>query len=302
MRHRCAELLPAAGELDLRARIETFLADTNGDYEHDLPAWKAFRAIACREWSVLGQVVWSNRALEKPARQIFVELIADKDNRRLMMAVEDSRFELSDIVAMRRQELYNRRYLAHDETTSRSPHTRRHRDTASRRNAVGSQYSPRRGSISTLLSVSGFTKAAREPDAKGQVYRSIAIAWLNSRNDPRDMYQAMSIASSLDLNDQVCSLAVRLFTMPGATASYRSRAASYLVNAGSKRHVRLLEKTLTSETVVQTVQIRGRQRRPIRTVSAPRFNFAIWRAGCVDFAHQTGAERLRLPRQLRRRK
>jgi hypothetical protein len=253
VRLRCAELLPAANALDLKARIETFLADTNGDYEHDLPAWKVFRATACREWTFLGQVVCSNRSLEKAAREIFVELIANKDNRRVMMAIEGPRSELADLVSFRRQELYNQRY-PRGETTSRDPTLEDITALLIAESQVGSQYFPRRGSVSFLLSASGFTNAARGTDEKGQVYRAIAIAWLNSRNDPREMYMAMSVASSLELNDQICDLAVRLITMPGLTASYRSRAASNLVSFGNKRHIRLLEKATANMGVVYTVQ------------------------------------------------
>src|SRR4051812_5212558 len=37
VRSRCRELLPKAAAEDLKARLETFLADTEGKYEHDLP-------------------------------------------------------------------------------------------------------------------------------------------------------------------------------------------------------------------------------------------------------------------------
>jgi hypothetical protein len=253
VRRRCAEILPAANALDIKARIETFLADTNGDYEHDLPAWKTFRAIACREWSVFGQVVWSERSRQKAAREIFVELIAKPDNRRLMIATDGSRLELSELATTRRQELYNQRYPRGD-ALSRDPTLEDVAALLFAESLVGSQYLPRRGSVSFLLSASGFYSAARGSDEKGQVYRAIAAAWLASRNDPREMYQAMSIASTLDLNDPLCDLSARLLTMPGVTASYRGRAASNLITYGGKRHVRLLEKSLANAVVVYTVQ------------------------------------------------
>src|SRR6478735_7468077 len=40
VRYRCARLLPKAGADELRARLETFLADTTNKYEHDLPGLK----------------------------------------------------------------------------------------------------------------------------------------------------------------------------------------------------------------------------------------------------------------------
>ena len=78
------------------------------------------------------------------------------------------------------------------------------------------------------MSGSGFLEAARGKDAKGKVYRAIAAAWLDSRNEPREMYMAMGVASGLDLNDQVCKIAARLLAMGGVTQLYRNRAAYYL--------------------------------------------------------------------------
>ena len=43
VRFRCSRLLPKAGADDLKARLDTFLADTEGKYEHDLPGLKQFR-------------------------------------------------------------------------------------------------------------------------------------------------------------------------------------------------------------------------------------------------------------------
>src|SRR5262249_39997780 len=37
VRFRCSRLLPRAGADDLKARLDTFLADTEGKFEHDLP-------------------------------------------------------------------------------------------------------------------------------------------------------------------------------------------------------------------------------------------------------------------------
>jgi hypothetical protein len=43
VRFRCSRLLPKAGADDLRARLDTFLADTEGKYDHDLPGLKQYR-------------------------------------------------------------------------------------------------------------------------------------------------------------------------------------------------------------------------------------------------------------------
>ncbi len=255
VRLRCSQLLPNATVLDIKAQLETFLADTKGQYEHDLPGWKTFRAVVCREWAFCNQVIWTDRSLEKAAREVFAELVAVPANRRLLLAIDGSRLELTELVVARRQELYNERYPRRGEVSSRDPTLEEMAALLFADSRVGSQYLPRRGSINFLMSASGFASAARGTDEKGRVYRAIAVAWLNSRNDPREMAQAMTIASNLDLSDQACALAARLLAMPGVATLPRGRAASNLVTLGNKKHIRLLEKALADTFVVDSVRV-----------------------------------------------
>jgi hypothetical protein len=252
-RFRCAQLLPRATALDVKARLDTFLADKEGKYEHDLPAWETFRAVACREFSCLGHVISFDRPLTAAAREMFAELYAAPGHRRVLTAIDGPRLELIDLVASRRQELYNLRYARGDNEQPRDP---THDEIAMlllAESRVGSQAAPRRLNTSYLLSGSGFTTAVRGTDEKGKVYRAIAIAWLNSRNEPRDMYNAIGIATNLDLTDQACGLAAELLAMPGVTARYRGRAASSLVTTGNKTHIPLLEKVIENPVVVASV-------------------------------------------------
>ncbi len=256
VRSRCAQLLPRATELDLRAKLETFLADTDARYEHDLPAWRAFRRVVCNEWSVGGHTVWSDRAREKAARQVFAEMLVSHANRRLLFAIDGSRLELTELVVGRKLDLYDQRYRRGDDT-AREPTLDEVATLLFADSRVGSQYIPRRGgSVTTfLLSGSGFSAAARAGDEKGKVYRAIAAAWLDSRNEPREMSSAMTLALNLDLPDQAVGLAARLFAMPGTTAMIRGRAAGNLVNYGTKKHIPLLEKALADPFVVASVRV-----------------------------------------------
>jgi hypothetical protein len=253
VRRRCAELLPTATALDIRAKLDTFLADTNGEYEHDLPGWKTFRTVVGSEWSVFGWPVWADRELDRAAREVFAELVAVHANRQLLLAIDGSRVVLADLVVGRRQELYNRRYPRGEQGISRDPTLEEMTLLVFADSRVGSQYFPRRGSVSTLMTGSGFAAAARGTDARGKVYRALARAWLDSRNEPREMSQAMTLAAHLDLPEQACNLAVRLLTMPGVTSYARGRAASTLVDYGTRKHIALLEPATTSTMVVLSV-------------------------------------------------
>lgn len=255
IRFRCAQLLQKATSLDIKARLATFLADTKEQYEHNLPAWKTFRAVACREVKFLGHVIWSDRSLQKVAREMFAELFSAPVHRRLLMAIDGPRLELAELVAARRQEFTSLRFGRGDDgpRPHRDPNLDEMATLLFAESRIGSQFIPRRNNGSYAMSASGFTSAARGADEKGKVYRAIAIAWLNSRNEPRDMSQAIGIATNLDLPDQACGLAAEMLAMPGVTSRYRGRAASALVTNGNKRHIPLLEKAIASTVVVYTV-------------------------------------------------
>jgi hypothetical protein len=259
VRSRCEQLLPAATALDVKARLDTFLADTRGEYRHDLPGWDAFRTIACREWSLLGHVVAADRSTLRAARELFARLYASADHRRFLVALAGPRPELAALVVARRQELYDMRYPRGDEP-ARDPTLDEMLVFLAADSRAGSTQGfgllrGRRGwgADTYLLSGSGFTAAARGSDDKAGVYRAVAAAWLASRTDPRDMDQAIGIATTLDLNDSACELAARLLTAPGVISRYRSRAASRLVTLGDASHIRLLAHGFESTAVVGTV-------------------------------------------------
>ena len=71
IRFRCQRLLPKANALDLRARMDTFLADTEGQFQHDLPGWNQFRTAVGAERRVFGIPVRTDRALAQAADAAF---------------------------------------------------------------------------------------------------------------------------------------------------------------------------------------------------------------------------------------
>ncbi len=255
IRHRCTLLLPHAEAQELQARVETFLADTQGEYEHDLPGWKTFLALVRNDFRLFGYTFPGDRSLDKAAKTVFTGLIANRDNRRLVFAAAQRDFDFCTRVWERRVELYNRKY-------GRIPGVDRREPTLSEITVllfaealVPNVYPARNTSISALLTASGFVAAANRDTDEGRVYRAIATAWLMSRRDPREMYYAMTIAGNLNLPDELCTIAVKLLTTPGALATYRGRAASNLILYGNEKHLPLLEKMLDDTTVVFTLRL-----------------------------------------------
>src|SRR5439155_19187177 len=62
VRGRAARLLPRAEAEELQARLDTFRADTELAYQHDLPGWSQFRVAAGAEWRVLGATPPADKA------------------------------------------------------------------------------------------------------------------------------------------------------------------------------------------------------------------------------------------------
>jgi hypothetical protein len=120
---------------------------------------------------------------------------------------------------------------------------------------VPSRFNPRTASISVLITASGFHTAARGADEKSKVYRAIAMAWLDSRTDPVELSQAMSVASTLGLPDQGCRIALRLISTKGVQPAYRGNAAATLARLGNKSHLPVLEQLHTDTAVVTTIRV-----------------------------------------------
>src|SRR5262245_44813801 len=72
VRSRSRKLLNDVFDLELKARIEAFAADTDGEQKHDLPGWERFRQM-------FGQ--------ERAARELYLAMV--RADGRLMDAVEN---------------------------------------------------------------------------------------------------------------------------------------------------------------------------------------------------------------------
>ena len=264
VRARCSSLLPKAVSLDIKARLDVFLADADGKFEHDLPGWNQFRATLRNEWHLFGHQVWSDRSLDRAARVVFADLISTAINRQVILAAGGAQSDLGQIVAARRQELYNQKYpravvvggmIIQPTVVRRDPTAEDIASLPFAESHVQSRFVPRTSAISALITASGFVAAVlRESDDRAKVYQAIAGAWLESRRDPLDMYQAMTIATQLGMPDQTVRLSARLLTTPGTTVNYRGMAATNLARLGTKEHIPLLEKALTDQAVLSTVR------------------------------------------------
>ena len=264
VRSRCHALLPRATALEMKARLDTFLADEDGKYDNDLPGWNEFRSLARDEWSLFGYTLFSDPSLDRSARKVFADLLSTPINRQVVMAVGGPESELGPLAAARRQELYNQKYgriivgggIVARPTTRREPTVD---DIAAllfaETHAPAGGGGVRNVSISILLSSSGFYNAVKASDEKGKVYQALIAAWIDSRQDPQEMYSALTVAGTqLAMPDQACRLALRLLDAKGAQVYHRGQAAATLARFGNKGHIPLLEKTIGDSSVLTTLR------------------------------------------------
>lgn len=266
IRNRCEALLPRANALEMKARLEIFLADTESQYDHDLPGWNQFRATVCGNWSLFGYPISPDRSLERTARSVFVELISTPVNKTVVMATGGSLTELNSIVIARRLELYAQRTGGRvvaaggvsAATTSRRDPTSEDVAALLFAESLAPQTVarvPRQPSISQLISSSGFSSLAQSESAKGRVYKAIAAAWLESRANPTDLQQGSNLAILLGLNNLSIRMAGKTFVTPGLTPNLRANAAMTLSRLGGKEHIPLLEKAFEDTGVLAPLRV-----------------------------------------------
>ena len=264
VRTRCQGLLPRATSLEMKARLEVFLADTDGKFDHDLAGWTQFRELVRTTHTVLGFPVRTDPALDGAARTMFAELVASPANRHLLFAIGGQQAELGSLAAARQQELYSQKYPRAVFVAGgvvRPPAARRDPSLAdvvtlllAQHQAGASFVPPRSAPISVLVTSAGLNQAINTGDARGRVCRAVLTAWFETRQDPMDQYNAMTLAGNLGMPEVSCDLATRLLRNKAAVASYRSMAATTLVRSGTKAHLPALEDAMDDKAVVFTVR------------------------------------------------
>ena len=90
LRYRCSRLLPKAGADELKARLDTFLADVDAKYDHDLPGLKQYR---------------KQLGIGKDARDLFVEVVKSPYNVELLQAIDKSTTDAGRAISDRRTAL-----------------------------------------------------------------------------------------------------------------------------------------------------------------------------------------------------
>ncbi|MBY0459268.1 MAG: hypothetical protein K2V38_18215, partial [Gemmataceae bacterium] len=242
---------PKATALEMKARLDAFLADTEGKYEHDLPGWTRLRAVVRGEWTAFG---WTFAARPRPAatkaaRELFVEFLNAPGGRKLLTALDTGAGDLGPTVANLKQELYYARF-PRTGGLARTPSLMEVTAVLFVDSQVNSNTGQRNTLFNNVLTLSGITQEVQKSDEKSAALRAVLVAWFDSRTEPYEMYSSMSLAASVGENGASGRLAVRLLGSAGAPVSYRGLAFTRLMQNPSKEHLPALEKLIGDNTVL----------------------------------------------------
>ncbi len=264
VRMRVVALLPHAEADELRARIDTFLADADGKYAHDLPGYNLFRAVA---------------GDDPVARGLFAEVLKNRANYDLLLA-------LRGVPAGKARPLAAAAGAVAAAAPESPPPAELNQALAARRlevqyrihqQAVGGvrQFAPDLADVALMLLAESLlpeTKAGFNPfqyqivnflyqeplrtvaggrGKHGPAFRRLVVHWMDTRDGMNGLQNSMSLAMSLGLGaDEVCKYAARLLAVDTAPPGYRAGAISALSRYNGKDHLLDLTRVFGDEEVL----------------------------------------------------
>ncbi len=260
VRLRCRKLIPAAREEDFQARVDSFLADVDGKYKHNLPGLDLF---------------FDTTGKSKEARQLFIDLLKQDDNRRLISLAEGDPTQLATAVQNRAQDLYNRQYnrtvmpngVMVQVAESNKPKTLDVVTLLIADTRVTGEHMGRRQVISnpaySMQIVQEFRTAAMGTGPTAELIRKVIGRWLDTRVDPLDLYYGMNFLSNANQKEEALRAAEKLLAAKAGASTYKGMAISTLARFKGKDSIPQILPYLKDETLCTTRFVNANERYPI---------------------------------------
>ncbi len=252
VRARCRTLLLKATTEEMKARLDAFVADAGGKYEHDLPGWHKLRSTVRGEWKVFGWTYTARPAADKAARDLFIEFMQAPGGRQLLAALGGPPGELGQMVASRKTEMYNAKFPRVPNVISRNPTVGEVGAVAFAESQVNSRSVPRAMALSTVLQQSGVPGVVQGTDDRALAMRAVMTAWFDSRTDALELYPAFTLATSMNNNAAVGRLAGRIMTTAGVQGYYKGQVLTTMVRLKMTDQLFAIEKAFTDTAVLTT--------------------------------------------------
>jgi hypothetical protein len=251
IRQRCQALLPKATAAEMKARLAAFLADADGKFDHDLPGWNKLRAAVRGEFTAFGWTWAARPSADKTARALFTEFLSVPGGSELLSALDRDRGTAGQVVAARKQELYNARFPRNG-TPGRNPSVAEVAVVMFAESQVPAKNVPRATALTSVITASGLSTAVQNDDDRGRALKAVMTAWFDSRTEGVDMYSALTLANNMNNTQAAGRLAGRLLTVPGVTGFYRGQAMSTIVRLKMTEQLPAVEKAFGDQAVIST--------------------------------------------------
>lgn len=271
VRMRVVALLPRAEADELRARIDTFLADSDAKYVHDLPGFNRFRAIA---------------GDDRDARGLFAEVLKNRANYDLLLALRGvpadrvaplaacagavacagpespPAADLALVIAARRQELQllmNPQFPAvggfqgggYRPIAPDVPDIALMLLAESLVSETKAGINPFQLQLANFLSQEPLRRAATGEGKHGPAFRRLVVHWMDTRDSLIGLQSATNLATHLQMGPRVVSkYAARQLVLDGAQPWARANAAAMVAKNNGKEHLMAVTRLLTDQTYV----------------------------------------------------
>ena len=249
VRYRCSRLLPKAAADDLKARLDTFMADTDGKYEHDLPGLKLFR---------------KHVGSEEKARALFVEVVKSPYNVELLQAIEKTPADAGRAISDRRTLLWSTTQGRNMGGRVTAPQQIQLPDVACLLFAEAitpTKEIPRTGMFSYVTGVNFLQQQASMNAINGangaahvDPYKKIIGQWMETREDVQDLNQLYYVVGQqLRGFPQCVPLLRKIVNTEGVYGYAKGQAMMHLTQIRGKEELPNLQGLLKNDTQVQVV-------------------------------------------------
>jgi|GEM_PF-904282 len=245
IRLRAARLLPKANAADLKARIDTFLEDKQGKFEHDLPGLKVFR-------EKLG-------AGDK-SRALYAEILKSPYNLELFAAVEKGNTEGGRAVGDRRNTMWmdmnGQRFVGTGKPTApRQPSLADIAAVLFAEALVPSDSIPKTGQWAYMNSGQFLQQSASITELNSSdrphhtAYRTIVANWIGTRTDAMEMSNIVYMLNNAPFASfkESQTLLRRIVLTDGVQLWARGQALNMLVQKNGKDEAKFLRGALKGE-------------------------------------------------------
>lgn len=258
IRARALRILPRAEAADRQARIETFLADTEGKYDHELPGWALFRK----------ETTTSDPLTARASRELFVEILKTPANLELLTSLTDAPEAAGRAIADRRMALFLQqnpgafgRVAPGQSLTPKQPTLADVAVLLLAETVIDGKYVPRNQNwgitSAQFVQIAPSMQAINNPDANPQAkaYRQLFVKWIDSRTSPDDLNNIGWLASNFKSIKETGGLLRRIVTTDGVQPYAKAQGLIFLLQRGGEDELGVIRSQLKNDNALNQGRI-----------------------------------------------